>query len=152
MNLKRKLATVVVAAAMAAMSVMPAFAATVVGDYVVDMYGYSEAKGGYINSAHAEAMVESITVDELGNYVVTFAPVSAGYISSMTTANGEEGELTGDNYLILTYSPEDVDITVVDSSANYVGEATGTLIDYSIAMVSGYHSTTSGAIYIAPVE
>ncbi|MGL5436174.1 MAG: hypothetical protein ACRDBO_12370 [Lachnospiraceae bacterium] len=153
MNLRKKITTLAVAAAMAAMSVIPAFAAVVDG-YQVDMYGYVADKyeeDGYVLSDHASAMVSSVSVNSDGDYVVVFNATSSGYISAISTAAGEEGELDEDNNITLVFAPEEVSFTTLEIESGVLvdsSEATGTLIEYTVILTSGRHSTSEGALYI----
>lgn len=150
----KKVVGAAAATALSAMLVIPTFAAT------VDMYGYVDKVAedgtqiqGYMRSAHTAAMVESVAEDDEGNYVVTFKPVDMGYvqgyISSISTADGEStSTLIEGNKAVFTFSPDDVTIPVINSDGSSAGSAEATLINYTVAMSTGSHSTSRGAIAI----
>lgn len=152
--LRKKIATFVVAAVMAAMSVIPALAATIVGDYSVEMYGYVADKydeDGYVASAHASALVSSVTVNEDGDYVVVFEATASGYISSISTEAGEVGVFDeSDNSITLVFAPEYTEFTALEVEDGvlvdtYAGK--GVIIEYTVSMGTR-HSTSDGALYI----
>lgn len=144
LNFKKKVAALAAVAAMSAMTAFSAFA-VVKGDYDIGMYGYKN--GSYVLSSHTDNMIDSVTVDDDGNYVVEFKPATvygiSGYISAISTPDGEEGVLdTTDNTLTFVFAEGDVD----------VNGKVGTTIDYTVTLATGTHSTSTGAIVIEPAE
>lgn len=138
-KLRKIFAAAVATMAIAAMSVIPAFAAT------VTMYGYKD--GAYVASPHTDKMVESVEENANGTYTIVFVPITetyngvtaTGYISHIETANG----------LYAADYDEDEEITVFTfkvGNDNINGE-NGTIINYNIAPYSE-HSTSVGAIVI----
>lgn len=143
-NLKKKIVALAAVAVMSAMTAFSAFA-VVKGDYNIEMYGLRN--GSYVLSSHTDDMIDSVTVNEDGDYVVEFKPATvygiSGYVSAISTEAGEVGVLdTSDNTLTFTFSEGGTD----------VNGKTGTAIDYTVTLATGTHSTSTGAIVIEPVE
>lgn len=152
--LKKMITAMATVAAVSAVAVLPAMAAAT--DYTAKMYGKTTKNGveGYLESSHTAKMIKSVS-KRGENYTVVFQPITMGavngYISQMSTSNGYEGVLRGQN-LTLTYVPAGDQFQVIDSEGKVLGTEEGTMIEYAIQMSVGVHSTQDGAIVVEPVE
>lgn len=147
MKLRKILTAAVATMAIAAMSVVPAFAVTIDG-YEVEMYGYRN--GVYTLSSHTDDMIDSVEWDG-EYYTVTFVPAQVygitGWVESITaTTNGETSDKAGDS-TIFTFTPLDESFTT-----NTGAEKEGTFISYDVILETGTHSSSNGAIVITPAE
>lgn len=151
-KLRKIFAAAVATMAIAAMSVIPAFAATIDG-FNVEMYGIKD--GAYVASPHTEKMVESVADNGDGTYTVVFVPITetyngvtaTGYISSISTIDAVEGVIYTGTY------DEDLEITeftFVPGGVTIDGNV-GTKISYTVEPNFG-HSTNTGAIVITPAS
>ena len=148
MKLRKILTAAVATMAIAAMSVVPAFAVTIDG-YEVEMYGYRN--GVYTLSSHTDDMIDSVEWDG-EYYTVTFVPAQVygitGWVESITaTTKGETSETDGAGNTIFTFTP------LEESFTTTAGEhKEGTFITYQVGLETGTHSSSSGAIVITPAE
>ena len=156
MNMKKKITTAAAAAAISSLIAVSAFAGART-DYEAKMYGYIEDSDAYMYSNHTDKMIAGVTDNGDGSYTVSFQPIEmgsiSGYISSIETIENGESETSEDGYFDFTYEPNDVVFDVVDKAGNVTEDGgSGTLIEYTVSMSMGNHSTSQGAISINSVN
>lgn len=144
-KLRKIFAAAVATMAIAAMSVIPAFAVTIDG-YNVEMYGYRN--GVYTLSSHTDDMIDSVSFDGT-KYTVVFVPATVygieGWVASITaTTSGETSHEDGDA-TVFTFTPKNEAFTTDTGAAK-----AGTFINYEVELETGMHSSSNGAIVITP--
>lgn len=143
MKIKKLVTTLFMVFALAAMSVIPAFAAS-----NVSMYAYNEDEDAYVSSAHADDCVASCTDNGDGSYNLVFKVISnsgaTGYLSEFNgKAVSYNSTAVGSLSKGITFYPtNDVDIN------GEIGSQVSFTVTVKMGSMAINHPYANGAIVI----